>query len=357
MKQQNVVVMGGSFNPPTIAHMQIMQQALDVLEADRGYFVPVSFAYLKRKMIKAGEGHLCLPDELRLNMLRAMIQADERIQIDTQEMGEPCAITQKTMKTAQERHPDAKIYFVAGADKIPMLEDFVRKWNFLKQYGAIVFSRDKNDVMEEIARHELLAAFQSAIVPIVPPQAIEGISSTQVRKHLFDVDAVADMLHPDVTKMLRQLKPEDFPEEIIGFKDGFAFLSNDYPVSVTYEGLSYPCANSAFLASKYADASKRAEIARMKPEKAKQKYGAETGDADWESRKIAIMDEIVRNKFSQHPDLSEQLVNTGSRKLIAGGKNGGFWGVDLYTWEGENRLGILLMNLRKDLKEEKTYEV
>ncbi len=357
MKKKNVVVMGGSFNPPTMAHLKIMQVALDALEADRGYFVPVSFAYLKRKMVKAGEGHLCLPDELRLNMLRAMIQTDERIQIDTQEMSEPCAITQKTMKSTQERHPDARIYFVAGADKIPLLEEFVRKWNFLERYSVIVFSREGTSLMEEIARHELLAAFQSAIVPIVPPKDIEGISSTQVRKHLFDVDAVADMLHPAVVSMLRQLKPEDFPEEIIGFKDGFAFLSNDYPVPVTYEGLSYPCASSAFLASKYADALRRAEIARMKLEKAKQKYGAEPGNADWESRKIAIMDEIVRNKFLQHPDLSEQLANTGSRKLIAGGKNGGFWGVDLYTWKGENMLGILLMNLRKDLKAEKTHEV
>ena len=34
-------------------------------------------------------------------------------------------------------------------------------------------------------------------------------------------------------------------------------------------------------------------VARMKPEKAKQKYGAEPGDAAWESRKLTIMDEIV----------------------------------------------------------------
>ena len=52
-KRANVVVMGGSFNPPTIVHLKTVQAVMDALDAKKGYLVPVSFAYLKRKMIRA----------------------------------------------------------------------------------------------------------------------------------------------------------------------------------------------------------------------------------------------------------------------------------------------------------------
>lgn len=42
--------MGGSFNPPTLAHYRLMKEAIDALDADIGFFVPVSDAYLRRKM-------------------------------------------------------------------------------------------------------------------------------------------------------------------------------------------------------------------------------------------------------------------------------------------------------------------
>ena len=81
-EKKNIVVMGGSFNPPTIAHLKLIQAAMDGMKAERGYLVPVSFAYLKRKMVRAGCGNLCIPTENRLQMLRAMAAEDMRIQID-----------------------------------------------------------------------------------------------------------------------------------------------------------------------------------------------------------------------------------------------------------------------------------
>ena len=42
--KKKIVVMGGSFNPPTSAHYRLMKEAVDALEADIGFFVPVSDA-------------------------------------------------------------------------------------------------------------------------------------------------------------------------------------------------------------------------------------------------------------------------------------------------------------------------
>lgn len=37
-----IVVIGGSFKPPTIAHIKLMQAAVDVMDARLGIFVPTS---------------------------------------------------------------------------------------------------------------------------------------------------------------------------------------------------------------------------------------------------------------------------------------------------------------------------
>ena len=52
MKAQNlkIVIMGGSFNPPTLAHYMLMKYAIEAIDATHGYFVPVSDTYLRRKM-------------------------------------------------------------------------------------------------------------------------------------------------------------------------------------------------------------------------------------------------------------------------------------------------------------------
>ena len=39
-----VRVMGGSFNPPTLAHLKVMEAALDAVDAYMGIFVPTNHA-------------------------------------------------------------------------------------------------------------------------------------------------------------------------------------------------------------------------------------------------------------------------------------------------------------------------
>ena len=45
-----IVVMGGSFNPPTRAHLQLMTAAMDAVCADRGIFVLTAHEYVEKKM-------------------------------------------------------------------------------------------------------------------------------------------------------------------------------------------------------------------------------------------------------------------------------------------------------------------
>lgn len=75
---KRIVVMGGSFNPPTLAHYKLMKEAIAVLDADIGFFVPVSDAYLKRKM-RHSHPPVVLTPQMRVRMLRSMCSEDNRL--------------------------------------------------------------------------------------------------------------------------------------------------------------------------------------------------------------------------------------------------------------------------------------
>ena len=72
------------------------------------------------------------------------------------------------------------------------------------------------------------------------------------------------------------------------------------------------------------------------------------------------MEEIVRAKFYQNPQLAEKLIATADRKIVEGNTwHDTFWGVDAATGKGENHLGVILMKIREELingmKEEHVY--
>jgi len=62
------------------------------------------------------------------------------------------------------------------------------------------------------------------------------------------------------------------------------------------------------------------------------------------------MRECLYLKFSQEP-FKTWLLETGDLHLQEGNTWGDkFWGVDLETYQGENNLGELIMDIRKKLK-------
>ena len=142
-------------------------------------------------------------------------------------------------------------------------------------------------------------------------------------------------------------------ERIGSFRGEYAFLSNFYPAEVTYKGLTYLSNEAAFQAQKTLDEEEKAAFAGMQPKEAKARGRRVLLRKDWEQVKDGIMEEIVRAKFSQHPDLKEQLLSTGDAELVEGNAwNDRYWGVDLRTGKGRNRLGIILMKVRSELKNE-----
>lgn len=70
---------------------------------------------------------------------------------------------------------------------------------------------------------------------------------------------------------------------------------------------------------------------------------------DWDAAKDDIMRTALHAKFTQHQDLQTLLLSTGEAQLIEHTKNDSYW-ADGGDGSGKNRLGILLMELRDQLR-------
>lgn len=138
---------------------------------------------------------------------------------------------------------------------------------------------------------------------------------------------------------------------IMTFRGAFDFLSNFYPAKVEYEGVVYETAETAFQAQKSLDRDERLAFASLSAAKAKSRGQKVKLRSDWENVKVELMERIVRAKFVQHPELAARLVSTGVMPLVESNAwHDVFWGVDVRTGEGENRLGKILMAIRNEMQ-------
>ena len=140
-------------------------------------------------------------------------------------------------------------------------------------------------------------------------------------------------------------------ETIRQFRGDYYSLSNFYGADVTYEGLTYRNNEAAFQAQKTLDEKEREAFTQLAPNIAKKKGRRVLLRDDWEQVKDQIMEEIVLAKFQQNPELKAQLLATGDAMLEEGNQwHDYYWGVDLRTGRGQNRLGRILMKVRLELQ-------
>jgi ribA/ribD-fused uncharacterized protein len=138
-------------------------------------------------------------------------------------------------------------------------------------------------------------------------------------------------------------------QQIKGFCGPNAFLSNFYEFPVVRRGLNYLSSEAAYQAAKYDDRPEvQALFRNVTADESKQlvkryPYNA----AQFSKRRLTVMTEILVAKFS-NPTLKRLLLATAPKKLVEYNWWGDtYWGVTKDG--GENQLGLLLMELRRQL--------
>lgn len=156
-----------------------------------------------------------------------------------------------------------------------------------------------------------------------------------------------------------------FPEKVLPidtFDGSYRFLSNFANFPLKINGICFPTSEHVYSAMKTTNIEERRYIATLRSPGEAKRYGRKLAvRPEWDRRndgspgiKFDIMRHILKAKFSQHPVLAKKLLATGDTELLEGNTWGDMiWGVDHQTGKGANHLGIMLMDRRSVLREER----
>jgi N-glycosidase YbiA len=131
----------------------------------------------------------------------------------------------------------------------------------------------------------------------------------------------------------------------------FGWLSNFSTDGFTLDAVRWPSVEHYYQAQKFAETDAVERIRRAESPLKARKAGQDRSlvpRTDWEAIKEEVMRHALRAKFTQNRRLRDRLVATGDSALVHASGSDLFWGQNA-EGEGENRLGVLLMELRATL--------
>ena len=181
-----VMLFGGSFNPPHLAHQQMVAAVLKAGLADQVWYLPVGKHDFAKEVVSA---------EQRLEMLQLILP----------KLGEPffgqigiedCEIryfetsyTATTLDYLSSRYPQHQFVFLMGSDNLEKFhlwyDQLGRDYQYLlDNYSVYVYPR---------VNYPLKPLYKN-MIPLSQLQAV-AVSSTQVRKALSDQNQQVDLKH------------------------------------------------------------------------------------------------------------------------------------------------------------------
>lgn len=103
-----VALLGGTFDPPTCAHLAVAQEALDHLDADEVWLVPAGAPWQKSPRTSPAD---------RLEMCRLAVAGTPGLAVSTVETDRPGpTLTHETLSQLRRQHPLTRFLFLVGDD-------------------------------------------------------------------------------------------------------------------------------------------------------------------------------------------------------------------------------------------------
>ena len=206
-----LVVLTGSFNPPTLAHLDLLKKAMAAVGAERGLFLPANDEYVRRKMAKANES-VVIGEEARISMLEAMCRGESSLGISRVDIGAARTCTYESLLRVSEQNPGYDVLLVIGADKIKIVPKWLRVKELLRDFKFVISRRGGDSVEDLIAASPISAALSAAAAATFEIDGdVADMSSSEVRRKFVAGEDYAALLHPAAAEVLSRYTPGDFP--------------------------------------------------------------------------------------------------------------------------------------------------
>lgn len=172
---KKIGILGGSFDPIHMGHLNIAQSAYLEYGLDEVWFIPAGHSPNKNEREMT-------PAELRAQMVSLAVEKYphfkmSRIELDAEET----SYTYRTLTKLKEQYPFAGFYFIMGADSLDYFESWKHPEIICEKAVVLVAVRDDMDIAGiEEKIHDLATLFTAEIYPIKGGRT--DISSTEIRR-------------------------------------------------------------------------------------------------------------------------------------------------------------------------------
>ena len=182
-----VGLFGGTFNPPHIGHLALLEAGLAQLGLDRVLVVPVARPPHKESVEDPGAEH-------RLAMARLLCAGDQRIEVSDVEVrrGGP-SYTVDTLRALHESNPQDELTFIAGGDMATSLPAWREPDEVLRLARFAVAERTG---AERAAVQRAIAGLEGADRVVFFDMPRVELSSSAVRRAVAEGRPIRDLV-PD----------------------------------------------------------------------------------------------------------------------------------------------------------------
>lgn len=182
-KQKNkLIVMGGTFDPPTFAHRSILRSAMDLIQADLSIIVPSNDLYDKKSWKSDYDPSLHQDFETRVKLLE--LTFPESCFLISQIEGESKRRMPmiKTLTRIHQEYPDHELYLLLGDDNLMQFHRWMNPEQVLELANLIVIERegDRSHIVNYIQEHHELDLSKLKILE--SDTETRTVSSTRVRQ-------------------------------------------------------------------------------------------------------------------------------------------------------------------------------
>ena len=174
---------GGSFNPPTIAHLKIVEFSLKEFGLDKVVIVPMGDKYEKSELISFNN---------RFNMLQRIFENNDRVEISRmQENQKQKSYAIDCFEKIDNKYKASENFFIMGLDNYNNISNWKDAEKLLENYKYIVFKRGNNKVQKNNQNTYFVNSFYN-------------ISSSDVRKKIKNNRNLEQFITKDVIKFINE---------------------------------------------------------------------------------------------------------------------------------------------------------
>lgn len=177
---------GGSFNPPSIAHLKLAKKAISECKLDKVVFVPIGDFYDKEELVSISD---------RIEMLKIACKNYNNIEVsdlekDFKEKVYACDV----FKILKSKYLKDEVFFLMGEDNYLKLSSW-KNYKELLNYKYIIFERNKEIKIEN-----------SSNIYLIKCENTKEISSTLIREKIKNKDSLDNIIDKDVEKFILKNK-------------------------------------------------------------------------------------------------------------------------------------------------------